>query len=1223
MTTTATAPGWEFWIDRGGTFTDVVGHDPAGELHIRKLLSHSPAQYRDAAVAGIRSILGIPHGTLAAANISSVKMGTTVATNALLERQGDRTLFVTTAGFADALRIGYQNRPRLFELEIHRPEPLYEAVLEVDERVMADGTVLSQPGLDRLRPALQASLDNGVRSVAIAFMHAYRFADHEQRVAQLARDLGFTQVTTSHETSSLIKFVGRADTAVVDAYLAPILQRYVDQVARELGDVDLQFMQSSGGLTDASTFRARNAILSGPAGGIVGASRVSEVLGDSKLITFDMGGTSTDVAHYDNTLERTFDTEIAGVRMRAPMLAITTVAAGGGSICSFDGTRYRVGPASAGADPGPLAYGRGGPLTITDCNVMLGRLQPAFFPPVFGPDGDGPLESAAVSTAFADLATEIQAATGVQCSGAGVAEGFLEIAVTNMANAIKSISVQKGHDLGDYALSCFGGAGGQHACAVADVLGIETVLIHPLAGVLSAYGMGLADKSAISEGSIEEPLEIVPSQVLHQHFATHTSAAVTDLVQQGTPEADITVTRSVRLKYAGTDTALSVSLAQPSSMQAAFESEHLSRFGYLQAGTQVVIDSIVAEARFRPREALSTQRGSGRGTDKTPEPTRSPREIEPVASDNTPEPTQMAHTQVAGSLTDTPIYTRGVLQPGDQVRGPAIVTDPMATTYVEVGWLASCEADLTLRLTRAEPRAATQAVGTNVDPARLELFNSLFMSIAEQMGFALQNTAQSVNIKERLDFSCAIFDADGALVANAPHIPVHLGSMSETVRLLIAERGADMKPGDVFASNAPYRGGTHLPDITVITPVFAGAQSERIIFYVGSRGHHADIGGITPGSMPPNSQTLTQEGVVIDNLRIVSAGVLDEHGIRDVLSNADYPSRNPDRNVSDLAAQVAANRRGVTELTELVATYGEATVAAYMQHVQDNAQEHVRRVLADLPSGEFSSTLDNGATISVRITVDQTQRTAVVDFTGSSEQLTNNFNAPQAIARAAVLYVFRCLVQDDIPLNDGCLIPVEIILPPGSMLAPQYPAAVVAGNVETSQAITDALFGALGVMASAQDTMNNLTFGNQTQQYYETICGGTGAGPTFDGASAVQSHMTNSRLTDPEVLELRFPVIVQSFAVRPNTGGSGQHVGGDGVDRRLRFTAPMDFAILSNRRTTAPFGLAGGGAGEPGRNWIVRADGTHELLASTDGGQVHPGDTLVIQTPGGGGFGAA
>nr|MCH9815893.1 hydantoinase B/oxoprolinase family protein [Actinomycetes bacterium] len=1019
MTTVNTAPGWEFWIDRGGTFTDVVGHDPAGELHVRKLLSHSPAQYRDAAIAGIRSILEIPNGPLTNANISSVKMGTTVATNALLERQGDRTLFVTTRGFADSLRIGYQNRPRLFDLHIQRPEPLYEQVLEVDERVTADGIVLSQVQPDLLRAPLLTMLDQGIRSIAVAFMHAYRFPAHEQAVAALARELGFTQVTTSHETSSLIKFVGRADTAVVDAYLAPILARYVSQVADELGDVNLQFMQSSGGLTDASTFRARNAILSGPAGGIVGASRVSEALGASKLITFDMGGTSTDVAHYNNTLERTFDTEIAGVRMRAPMLAITTVAAGGGSICSFDGTRYRVGPASAGADPGPLAYGRGGPLTITDCNVMLGRLQPEFFPAVFGPGGHAPLQSDAVSGAFAAFADEIQAATGVQRSPAAVAEGFLEIAVTSMANAIKSISVQKGHDLADYALSCFGGAGGQHACAVADVLGIETVLIHPLAGVLSAYGMGLADKSAISEGSIEQSLQAFTLLDLQEQFLTHDSRTKTDLLRQGTPESAITMSRLVRLKYAGTDTALPVQLADPVQMHSAFENQHRARFGYVQNETDVVIDSIVAEARFRPSEARPVRSST---TDTGPQAAA------PTDAPAAPVRTVTAH--VNGEAVETPVFQRDMLCVGQQIPGPAIVTDPMATTYVELGWAAHCEPDQTLRLIRAQPRSQTQAIGTSVDPARLELFNSLFMSIAEQMGFALQNTAQSVNIKERLDFSCAIFDAHGGLVANAPHIPVHLGSMSETVRQLISERGADMQPGDVFASNAPYRGGTHLPDITVITPVFAGpADHQRIIFYVGSRGHHADIGGITPGSMPPHSRTLTEEGVVIDNLRIVQAGALDEDGIRDVLGSAEYPSRNPDRNLSDLAAQVAANQRGVFELGQLVDTYGQPTVAAYMQHVQDNAEEHVRRVLANLASGEFTTTLDNGATIAVRISVDQVERTAIVDFTGSSDQLTNNFNAPQAIARAAVLYVFRCLVQDDIPLNDGCLIPVQIILP--------------------------------------------------------------------------------------------------------------------------------------------------------------------------------------------------
>jgi 5-oxoprolinase (ATP-hydrolysing) len=1197
-------PGWDFWIDRGGTFTDVIGRDSTGDIHIRKLLSELPARYPDAAVAGIRALLEVPEGPLPQGRINSVKMGTTVATNALLERDGDRTLLVTTRGFRDALRIGYQNRPKLFELDVTLPEPLYEKVLEVDERISANGEIFSAPNLLKLRAELVAAHALGIHSVAIAFMHAYQFPSHEVLVAELASDVGFTQVTTSHETSSLIKFVGRADTAVVDAYLAPILRRYVKQVSDELGDVDLQFMQSSGGLTDATTFRARNAILSGPAGGIVGASRVAEILGVDQLITFDMGGTSTDVAHYNQVLERTFDAEIAGVRMRAPMLAITTVAAGGGSICSFDGTRYRVGPESAGAQPGPAAYGRRGPLTVTDCNVILGRLQPEFFPHTFGPNGEKPLATDVVTSKFSALAKGIQEATGDQRTAQEVAEGFLEIAVLNMANAIKSISVQKGHDLARYALSCFGGAGGQHACAVADALGMDSVLIHPLAGVLSAYGMGLADTSAISEGSVEQPLASFTVESLAAIFEVHNNQVIAELVKQGAPTAQIQLTAWVRLKYNGTDTPLTIELAEPKVMRDAFETEHMTRFGYLQQGTDLVIDSITAEATFRPAD---TSHNASPWLDST---TRSP-STPPVA-------TRSVVTYRAGEATMTPVYLRDALASGHEITGPAIVSDPMATTYVDVGWTAFCMPDGTLRLARHEPRPTSAAIGTSVDPVRLELFNSLFMSIAEQMGFALQNTAQSVNIKERLDFSCAIFDAQGGLVANAPHIPVHLGSMSETVRALIAERGPEIRPGDVYASNAPYRGGTHLPDITVITPVFA---DERIIFYVGSRGHHADIGGITPGSMPPNSQTLTQEGVVIDNLHIVREGVLAETEIRAALRDADFPSRNPDRNVSDLGAQIAANQKGVAELSQLVARYGEATVAAYMQHVQDNAEEHVRRVLATLPSGEFTSTLDNGAQIQVRIAVDNVQRTAVVDFAGTSAQLTNNFNAPKAITRAAVLYVFRCLVQDDIPLNDGCLIPVDIQVPDGSMLSPESTAAVVAGNVETSQVITDTLFGALGVMASAQDTMNNLTFGNETNQYYETICGGTGAGPDFAGASAVQSHMTNSRLTDPEVLELRYPVILESFGIRPGSGGAGRNHGGDGVDRRLRFTKDMDFAILSNRRTTAPFGLAAGQSAQPGQNWIIRANGVCEPLGGADQGHLRPGDTLVIQTPGGGGYG--
>lgn len=1259
------AGAWEFWIDRGGTFTDVVGLDPVGQIQVRKLLSEAPDIYSDAAVQGIRDLLGVPQGTIPSARISSVKMGTTVATNALLERGGDRTLLVTTRGFRDALRIAYQNRPRLFDLEITLPELLYERVIDVNERVTATGEVLSEPNLDDTLDELRRAHDDGIDSVAIVFMHAYKYPDHERLVADLAHKLGFGNVTTSHETSSLIKFVGRVDTAVVDAYLSPILRRYVDQVADQLGDVDLMFMQSNGGLASADAFRGKDAVLSGPAGGIVGSVYVSEQTSSDRIITFDMGGTSTDVAHYAGELERSYETEVAGVRMRAPMLKINTVAAGGGSICHFDGTRYRVGPESAGADPGPAAYGLGGPLTVTDCNVMLGRLQPDSFPRSFGPDHKQPIDVAAVVTGFTEMAARIASETGDERNPDEVAEGFLKIAVSNMANAIKKISVQQGRDVTNYSLCCFGGAGGQHACAVADELGMTTVLIHPLAGVLSAYGMGMADLRAIREQSLETPLTDLSPKDLESHFAPLVKEVTDSLREQGAARSRIVIHRTMRVKYAGTDTPLAVSLDNLDGLgkiEQRFTRDYREQFGFTMQHRDLVVDSIVAEASYTPSHAdqgsdagaktiersdLITGTSSATTPDVDAGPvsgdvaqrsTGSDQRLSTNGAHDIPVADYIAATHIHGEPVPTPVFPRARLTEGQRIMGPAIITDDFATTNVDPGWLAEPDGNGILRLHRVVARTTSKAIGTSVDPVMLELFNNLFMSVAEQMGFALQNTAHSVNIKERLDFSCAIFDSGGGLVANAPHIPVHLGSMSETVRALIYQRGATMRPGDVYALNAPYSGGTHLPDVTVITPVFdnpdhdttghdrsRGANDDsdtpRVLFYVGSRGHHADIGGKTPGSMPPDSHSLEEEGVIIDNFRLVHNDELREYELRALLGSGPYPARNPDRNVADFSAQIAANRKGATELSKMITDFGLDTVAAYMRHVQDNAEEHVRRVIDRLSDGRFTTTLDNGATICVSITVDRDERRATVDFAGTSAQLSNNFNAPTAITRAAVLYVFRCLVQDEIPLNDGCLIPIRIVLPAGSMLSPKFPAAVVAGNVETSQVITNALFGALGVMASAQDTMNNLTFGDETRQYYETICGGTGAGPDFDGTSAVQSHMTNSRLTDPEVLELRFPIIVEDFAIRAGSGGSGRHRGGDGVTRRIRFTESMDFAILSNRRTTAPFGLQGGESGSPGRNWVERADGRIQTLSAADKGRAATGNVLVIQTPGGGGFG--
>ncbi|MBS29445.1 MAG: 5-oxoprolinase [Alphaproteobacteria bacterium] len=1193
---------WHFWIDRGGTFTDIVGRAPDGALRTHKLLSDNPEHYADAAVQGIRDLLDIgPDAAIPSAEIGSVKMGTTVATNALLERKGDRTALIITWGFRDALRIGYQARPRLFDRHIVLPEQLYERVVEIDERINARDEVVTPLDADAARAGMQAIYDEGIRSVAIAFMHGYRVPDHEIACAEIAREIGFTQVSVSHETSPLIKLVGRGDTTVVDAYLSPILRRYVDRVADELGDVNLMFMQSNGGLTDAHMFQGKDAILSGPAGGVVGAVEVSEAAGFDQMIGFDMGGTSTDVTHYNGTYERAFETLVAGVRMRAPMMQIHTVAAGGGSICSFDGARYRVGPESAGADPGPASYGKGGPLTVTDCNVMLGKLQPDHFPAVFGPNQDAPLDARAVHDKFAALTNEIHAATGDTRSPVEVADGFLKIAVENMANAIKKISVQRGYDVTRYTLCAFGGAAGQHACLVADALGMTRVLLHPFAGVLSAYGMGLADIRALREQSVEAPLGETVDASVTVILEGLAGSAHGEVAGQGIGDDRITVQRRLHLRYEGTDTALEVAFSDASAMADEFAELHRQRYGFTMPEKRLIVETAAVEAI-----GASDERAGASPVDH---------------GDGGAAAIVTVTTHMDGAAHETPVYDRDALAVGTAIDGPAIINEAVATTVVEPGWRATMTARGDLILERVVAAARVAAIGTDVDPVMLEVFNNLYMSIAEQMGFTLQNTAYSVNIKERLDFSCAIFDPGGNLVANAPHMPVHLGSMSESIRVVIRENAATMVPGDVYVLNAPYNGGTHLPDVTVITPVFDDAGGD-VLFYVGSRGHHADIGGISPGSMPPDSRTIDDEGVLIDNFKAVDAGVFREDAIRDLLASGAHPVRNPDQNVADLKAQIAANEKGVSELRHMVAQYGLETVHAYMGHVQDNAEESVRRVIDVLSDGDFVYPLDNGAEIRVSVSIDRAGRSAKVDFTGTSAQLDSNFNAPTAIARAAVLYVFRTLVDDEIPMNEGCLKPIDIIIPAGSMLAPEYPAAVVAGNVETSQALTDSLYGALGVMAAAQGTMNNLTFGNARYQYYETICGGSGAGPNFDGTSAVHTHMTNSRLTDPEILEWRFPVLLESFEIRDGSGGGGHHRGGDGARRRLRFLEPMDVMILANHREIPPYGIAGGDDGAPGRNWLERVDGSQVAMSGTDRTHAEAGDVFVIETPGGGGFGA-
>ena len=1218
---------WQFWIDRGGTFTDIVGKRPDGRLVTHKLLSENPEQYRDAAVAGIRHLLGLKPGEpVNPDQVACVKMGTTVATNALLERKGEPTLLVTTRGFRDALRIAYQNRPRIFDRNIQLPELLYSAVIEAQERVGAHGDAIQLLDELLLKNELLEQYKSGLRSVSIVFMHGYRYSAHELAAKRIALEVGFTQISTSHETSPMMKFVSRGDTTVVDAYLSPILRRYVAQVASEMPGVKLFFMQSSGGLTDAHAFAGKDAILSGPAGGIVGMARTAAIAGIEKVIGFDMGGTSTDVSHYAGQFEREFETQVAGVRMRAPMMSIHTVAAGGGSLLSFDGSRFRVGPQSAGANPGPASYRRGGPLAVTDANVMLGKIQPHYFPRVFGPAADEALSLEAVQEKFEELARQTAR------PAAEVAEGFINIAVQQMANAIKKISVARGYDVTRYTLQCFGGAGGQHACLVADALGMTRVFVHPLAGVLSAYGMGLADQAVIREQAVEVKLSLAALPGMVTQLAALSALAQDELVRQQVSSGAIVVHRRVHVRFEGSDAALVVpypDTAAPADVlaqiEAGFEAAYRQRYSFLMQGKGLVVEAVSVEAVVagdapaEPRHALHPVRDVPR------------------------RETVRMFTQ--GQWLDAALVVREDLRPGDVIPGPAIIAERNATTVVEPGWEAELTAFDHLALVRRTERAVQFAVGTQVDPVLLEVFNNLFMNIAEQMGLQLQNTAYSVNIKERLDFSCALFDAAGNLIANAPHMPVHLGSMGESIKTIVRENASTMQPGDVYVLNDPYHGGTHLPDITVITPVYLGGQalsatgpsqganapmggsavreatSVGAMFYVGSRGHHADVGGITPGSMPPFSTRIEEEGVQINNFKLVDRGVLREAEMVALLQGGDYPSRNPQQNMADLKAQIAANEKGVQELRSMVAHFGLPVVQAYMRHVQDNAEESVRRVITHLKDGAFTLPLDNGAQIQVAIRVNTVDRSAVIDFTGTSPQQLNNFNAPTAVCMAAVLYVFRSLVDDDIPLNAGCLKPLQVIIPPGSMLNPNPPASVVAGNVETSSCITNALYGALGVMAASQCTMNNFTFGNARYQYYETISGGSGAGEGFNGTSVVQTHMTNSRLTDPEVFEFRFPVRLESYEIRQGSGGAGKWQGGNGGVRRVRFLEAMTASILSNGRVHGAFGMAGWAAGQVGVNRVIRAEGGVEELGHIGQTEMQPGDVFEICTPGGGGFG--
>jgi 5-oxoprolinase (ATP-hydrolysing) len=1241
---------WQFWIDRGGTFTDIVAKRPDGVLVTHKLLSEHPEQYQDAAVAGIRHLLGLGAGEVVTPDlVDCVKMGTTVATNALLERKGEPTLLVTTQGFRDALRIAYQNRPRLFDRHIVLPELLYSSVIEAHERVGARGEVICRLDEALLKTQLEAAYQTGLRSVAIVFMHGYRYTEHEKAASRIAAAAGFTQISTSHQTSPMMKFVSRGDTTVVDAYLSPILRRYVERVSTEMPGVKLFFMQSSGGLTDAHAFQGKDAILSGPAGGIVGMARTARLAGHEKVIGFDMGGTSTDVSHFAGEFEREFETQVAGVRMRAPMMSIHSVAAGGGSILEFDGSRFRVGPQSAGANPGPASYRRGGPLAVTDANVMVGKIQPRYFPQVFGPKADEPLSYEAVESRFKELASK----TGR--SAEEVAEGFINIAVQQMANAIKKISVARGYDVTRYTLQCFGGAGGQHACMVADALGMNRVFVHPLAGVLSAYGMGLADQNAIREQAIELPLAQESLPLIAQRLDALGAAATADLERQQVSAGAVTVHRRVHVRYEGSDSALIVPVGDLPAIIAGFEATYRQRFAFLMQGKGMMVEAVSVEAVV-----------PGDAPQESSHPMHAAREV---------PRRETVRMYSGGQWHDAALVVREDLRTGDVIAGPAVIAEKNATTVIEPGWEAKLTTLDHIVLDRRVARSMQFAAGTTVDPVLLEVFNNLFMNIAEQMGLQLQNTAYSVNIKERLDFSCALFDQEGNLIANAPHMPVHLGSMGESIKTVIRENAGRMSPGDVFVLNDPYHGGTHLPDVTVITPVYLGAERphpnpppkgegagagrkapgsslpppsqegrgggtpERPLFYVGSRGHHADIGGTTPGSMPPFSTRIEEEGVQINNVKLVDRGTLREAEMLALLSGAPaaagakYPSRNPEQNMADLKAQIAANEKGVQELRKMVEQFGLDVVQAYMRHVQDNAEESVRRVITRLKDGEFTLPLDNGAQIKVAIRVDATNRSAEIDFTGTSGQQTNNFNAPTAVCMAAVLYVFRTLVDDDIPLNAGCLKPLKVIIPPGSMLNPNPPASVVAGNVETSSCITNALYGALGIMGASQCTMNNFTFGNERHQYYETISGGSGAGALtdaegrvidgFDGTSVVQTHMTNSRLTDPEVLEFRFPVRLDSYEIRQGSGGAGRWRGGNGGLRRVRFLEAMTASILSNGRKHGAFGMAGGQPGLVGVNRVVRSNGAVEELDHIGQTEMEPGDVFEVHTPGGGGYGEA
>jgi 5-oxoprolinase (ATP-hydrolysing) len=1206
---------WRFYIDRGGTFTDIVAEAPDGALSSLKLLSDNP-NYDDAALEGIRRCLGVASGAaIPSDRIAEVRMGTTVATNALLTRTGEPLVLVTTRGFRDQLRIGYQNRPKLFALNIELPDMLYARVIEADERVTTEGELLRPLDEDALRQSLAQVRQDGLTSCAILFIHGYRYPSHEKRAAQIARELGFTQISTSHDTIPLAKFVSRGDTTVADAYLSPILSRYADRVSRALGDTRLYFMTSNGGLAAPRFFHGKDAITSGPAGGVVGQAETAKEAGFGRVIGFDMGGTSTDVSRFDGTYERVYETEVAGVRLRVPMMAIHTVAAGGGSILHYDGARFRAGPDSAGSDPGPKCYRRGGPLCVTDANVMLGKLRPEFFPHIFGPRADQPLDADAVRAAFEDLARQIGK------PAEDIADGFIRIAVENMANAIRRISVAKGYDARDYTLNCFGGAGGQHACLVADALGMTRIFIHPFSGVLSAYGMKLAALRSVRQRAIGRELNDASMSEISATAHALMQDAEAEVLAQGADRAHSSARAHIR--YQGSDTTLPIALSSVEQMTHDFAQSHARLFGFGFEGKKLIVESAEVEASSEsPPPLWGGRSGDGRSTEAdrvggAANATTDPHPARPEGLADLPTKGEVISFFSQSSWHEALVHRTEDLAADARIDGPALLIEPHQTIVIEAGWRAEITEQRAVVLSHHAKRAVARAHGEALDPVLLEVFANLFMAIAEEMGTTLQNTASSVNIKERLDFSCAIFDAEGGLVANAPHMPVHLGSMGDCVTAILRKH-PEMHEGDMFVTNAPYDGGTHVPDVTAVAPVFVDLERR---FFTASRGHHADIGGITPGSMPPFSKSIEEEGALFDGIQMVHGGHFDEAAVRAVLESGRWPARNPAQNIADLEAQAAACARGISELKRVCELYSTNTVTAYMRHVQDNAEESVRKVIGALKDGEFTMPMDGGARICVKITVDRATRSARVDSTGTSEQQPNNLNAPGSVTKAAVLYVFRCLVDSDIPMNAGCLKPLEIVVPEGSLLNPRYPAAVAGGNVETSQAVCDALFGCLGTLAACQGTMNNLTFGNERHQYYETICGGAGAGADFDGRSAVHTHMTNSRLTDPEILEARYPVLLEEFAIRHSSGGGGGHRGGDGAIRRIQFREAMTAAMLSTRRETAPFGLNGGADAAKGETTVIRSDGTTVSLKGRDEAQLEAGDSILIATPGGGGFG--